>query len=74
VFWCPKCKEIKSSKDWWCAYDSVFALTAGCVMPVVGAIIYAGVKSFLDPPCCPECGNELQYEVPKKYKQRGGGM
>jgi len=69
LFWCSKCKkEIKSPKGWWCSYDSVFTVAAGCVMPVVGAVIYAGMKSFLDPPRCPKCGRELQYEVPKKYK------
>jgi len=67
VLWCPKCKrEIKTPKNWWCAYDSMFALVAGCVVPVVGAVVYAGVKSYLDPPHCPKCGHELQYEVPKK--------
>ena len=73
MLWCPKCKkEIKNPKGWWRPYDSMFALTAGCIIPVVGAVIYAGMKSFLDPPCCPKCGSELQYEVPKKHRQRGG--
>jgi len=66
---CPKCKkELKMPKDWWRACDNLFSLAAGCVIPVVGTVIYAGVKSFLDPPRCPKCGSELQYEVPERSK------